>query len=155
MVDRFASNRISGSSHLTHLAVPHLAVSDRIFPGQASYRANRAAALIGLERYEEAAADCVRAIILDTGYTRAHQRLGALCARPGGLDAAFAASVELAKAEARHGDSMGTSPPLPKQQILFPAVHRRQCTNRGCVDRAFVTMPSGLLLFVSSSTLSA
>ena len=40
---------------------------------QASYRANRAAALIGLERYEEAAAECVRAVVLEPGFARAHQ----------------------------------------------------------------------------------
>jgi len=50
-------------------------------PGNAAYRSNRAAALMGLGRVVEAVKECEEAVRLDPNYWRAHQRLGALLIR--------------------------------------------------------------------------
>ncbi|XP_076931516.1 TPR repeat-containing thioredoxin TTL1-like [Bidens hawaiensis] len=47
-------------------------------PANAAYHCNRAAALMGLKRLNEAVKGCDEAIKLDCGYVRAHQRLGSL-----------------------------------------------------------------------------
>lgn len=50
-------------------------------PGNASYRCNRAAALMGLKRLPEAVRECDEALRLDPEYLRAHRRLGSLFLR--------------------------------------------------------------------------
>jgi Flp pilus assembly protein TadD len=50
-------------------------------PGNAAYRSNRAAALMGLGRVVEAVKECEEAVRLDPNYWRAHQRLGVLLIR--------------------------------------------------------------------------
>lgn len=50
-------------------------------PGRASYRSNRAAALIGLGRLADAYQECEESIRLDPFYVRAQMRLGSLCIR--------------------------------------------------------------------------
>lgn len=50
-------------------------------PGNAAYRSNRAAALMGLGRVAEAVRECEEAVRLDPNYWRAHQRLGSLFVR--------------------------------------------------------------------------
>lgn len=52
-----------------------------ISPGNAAYRSNRAAALIGLGRMAEAVRECEVAVNLDPKYWRAHQRLVSLFIR--------------------------------------------------------------------------
>ncbi|XP_027353692.1 TPR repeat-containing thioredoxin TTL1-like [Abrus precatorius] len=52
-------------------------------PGNAAYRSNRAAALIGLGRLPEAVRACEEAVELDRTYGRAHQRLATLFLRLG------------------------------------------------------------------------
>ncbi|KAJ0452926.1 putative tetratricopeptide-like helical domain superfamily, Thioredoxin domain-containing protein [Helianthus annuus] len=47
-------------------------------PVNAAYHCNRAAALMGLKRLSEAVKECDEAIRLDSGYVRAHHRLGSL-----------------------------------------------------------------------------
>ncbi|KAI3809604.1 hypothetical protein L1987_19199 [Smallanthus sonchifolius] len=47
-------------------------------PANAAYHCNRAAALMGLKRLTEAVKECDEAIKLDSGYVRAHHRLGSL-----------------------------------------------------------------------------
>lgn len=49
-----------------------------ISPGNAAYHCNRAAALIGLRRLQDAVRECEEAIKLDPAYVRAHHRLGSL-----------------------------------------------------------------------------
>lgn len=50
-------------------------------PGRASYKSNRAAALIGLGRLAEAFHECEESLKLDPFYGRAQQRLVSLCIR--------------------------------------------------------------------------
>jgi tetratricopeptide (TPR) repeat protein len=50
-------------------------------PGQASYRGNKAAALVGLCQLPEAVYECEEAIKLDPSYVRAHQRAASLYLR--------------------------------------------------------------------------
>lgn len=50
-------------------------------PSNAAYHFNRAAALMGLRRFVEAARECEEAIRLDPGYVKAHHRLGSLLLR--------------------------------------------------------------------------
>lgn len=50
-------------------------------PGNASYRCNRAAALMALKRLPEAVRECDEALRLDPEYLRAHRRLGSLFLR--------------------------------------------------------------------------
>ena len=50
-------------------------------PGNAAYRSNRAAALMGLGRVVEAVKECEEAVRLNPNYWRAQQRLGALLIR--------------------------------------------------------------------------
>lgn len=50
-------------------------------PGRASYKSNRAAALIGLGRLSEAFQECEESLKLDPFYGRAQQRLVSLCIR--------------------------------------------------------------------------
>ncbi|KAF9666717.1 hypothetical protein SADUNF_Sadunf16G0257800 [Salix dunnii] len=57
-------------------------------PGNAAYRSNRAAALMGLGRVAEAVKECEEAVRLDPNYWRAHQRLGALLIRLGQVESA-------------------------------------------------------------------
>lgn len=57
-------------------------------PGNAAYRSNRAAALMGLGRVVEAVKECEEAVRLDPNYWRAHQRLGALLIRLGQVESA-------------------------------------------------------------------
>uniref|UniRef100_A0A6N2NH41 Uncharacterized protein n=1 Tax=Salix viminalis TaxID=40686 RepID=A0A6N2NH41_SALVM len=57
-------------------------------PGNAAYRSNRAAALMGLGRVVEAVKECEEAVRLDPNYWRAHQRLGALLIRLGQVGSA-------------------------------------------------------------------
>lgn len=64
--------------------VDALALYDRAIsmsPRVASYRSNRAAALLALGRLGEAVKECKEAIRLDSGYLRAHQRLASLYLR--------------------------------------------------------------------------
>uniref|UniRef100_A0A6N2NKK8 Thioredoxin domain-containing protein n=1 Tax=Salix viminalis TaxID=40686 RepID=A0A6N2NKK8_SALVM len=58
-------------------------------PGNAAYRSNRAAALMGLGRVVEAVKECEEAVRLDPNYWRAHQRLGALLIRLGLVESAW------------------------------------------------------------------
>ncbi|EEF38119.1 Small glutamine-rich tetratricopeptide repeat-containing protein A, putative [Ricinus communis] len=55
-------------------------------PGNAAYRSNRAAALMGLGRVAEAVKECEEAVRLDPNYWRAHQRLGSLFNRLGQVE---------------------------------------------------------------------
>ncbi|KDP32526.1 hypothetical protein JCGZ_14729 [Jatropha curcas] len=55
-------------------------------PGNAAYRSNRAAALMGLGRVAEAVMECEEAVRLDPNYWRAHQRLGSLFIRLGQIE---------------------------------------------------------------------
>ncbi|XP_065861976.1 TPR repeat-containing thioredoxin TTL1 [Euphorbia lathyris] len=55
-------------------------------PGNAAYRSNRAAALIGLGRVAEAVRECEESVKLDPTYWRAHQRLGSLLIRLGQVE---------------------------------------------------------------------
>ncbi|KAG8657918.1 TPR repeat-containing thioredoxin TTL1 [Manihot esculenta] len=55
-------------------------------PGNAAYRSNRAAALMGLGRVAEAVRECEEAVMLDPNYWRAHQRLGSLFIRLGQIE---------------------------------------------------------------------
>ncbi|KAI5571440.1 hypothetical protein BDE02_11G094400 [Populus trichocarpa] len=57
-------------------------------PGNAAYRSNRAAALMGLGRVVEAVKECEEAVRLDPNYWRAHQRLGVLLIRLGLVESA-------------------------------------------------------------------
>lgn len=57
-------------------------------PRVAQYRANRAAALAGLGRLEEAIKDCKDAIAIDVNHGRAHQRLANLLIRSGRFEEA-------------------------------------------------------------------
>ncbi|KAH7544038.1 hypothetical protein JRO89_XS15G0090300 [Xanthoceras sorbifolium] len=57
-------------------------------PGNAAYRANRAAALTGLGRIVEAVKECDEAVRLDPNYWRAHQRLATLLIRLGQVEKA-------------------------------------------------------------------
>ncbi|EPS72637.1 hypothetical protein M569_02119, partial [Genlisea aurea] len=59
-----------------------------ISPANPAYRFNRSAALMGLRRLVEAAAECEEAIKLDPGYVRAHHRLGSLLLSLGQIDRA-------------------------------------------------------------------
>lgn len=52
-----------------------------ISPDNASCRGNRAAALMGLGRLDEAVRECEEAVRLDPAYVRAHQRLASLYLR--------------------------------------------------------------------------
>lgn len=52
-----------------------------LYPANAAYHCNRAAALMGLKRLVEAVKECDEAIKLDPGYVRAHHRLGSLLIR--------------------------------------------------------------------------
>ena len=52
-----------------------------ISPENAAYRCNRGAALMALKRLSEAVKECGEAIKLDSGYVRAHHRLGSLLIR--------------------------------------------------------------------------
>ncbi|ONK74024.1 uncharacterized protein A4U43_C03F2010 [Asparagus officinalis] len=52
-------------------------------PGKASYRSNKAAALMGLGRIFEAVCECKEAVRIDPGYCRAHNRLAGLYFRLG------------------------------------------------------------------------
>lgn len=52
-----------------------------ISPGNATYRFNRAVALMGLRRLAEAVKECEEAIRLDPGYVKAHHRLGSIFLR--------------------------------------------------------------------------
>ncbi|KAF5481434.1 hypothetical protein F2P56_002083 [Juglans regia] len=54
-----------------------------LWPDNAAYRSNRAAALTALGRLGEAASECEEAVRLDPGYGRAHQRLASLYLRFG------------------------------------------------------------------------
>uniref|UniRef100_A0A0D9WDV0 Thioredoxin domain-containing protein n=1 Tax=Leersia perrieri TaxID=77586 RepID=A0A0D9WDV0_9ORYZ len=54
-----------------------------VWPDSAACRANRAAALIGLNRLGEAVRECEEAIRIDPSYGRAHQRLASLYIRFG------------------------------------------------------------------------
>ncbi|XP_050218117.1 TPR repeat-containing thioredoxin TTL1-like [Mercurialis annua] len=55
-------------------------------PGNAAYRYNRAAALMGLGRLAEAVRECEEAVKLDPHYWRAHHRLGSLFIRLGHVE---------------------------------------------------------------------
>ncbi|XP_057952235.1 TPR repeat-containing thioredoxin TTL1 [Malania oleifera] len=57
-------------------------------PANAAFRSNRAAALTGLGRLQEAVRECEEAIRLDPGYGRAHQRLASLLIRLGQVESA-------------------------------------------------------------------
>lgn len=64
--------------------VEALSLYDRaisLFPENAAYRSNRAAALTALGRLGEAVKECEEAVRLDLSYGRAHQRLAALYLR--------------------------------------------------------------------------
>lgn len=50
-------------------------------PTRASYRSNKAAALLGLGQLLEAVGDCRAAVRIDSSYCRAHHRLAALYLR--------------------------------------------------------------------------
>ena len=52
-----------------------------LVPGNAAYKANRAAALTGLGRVVEAVKECEEAVRLDPNYWRAHRRLATLLLR--------------------------------------------------------------------------
>ncbi|XP_038690157.1 TPR repeat-containing thioredoxin TTL1-like [Tripterygium wilfordii] len=80
-----AGNEMYKKGHL----IEALGLYDRaiaLAPGNAAYRSNRAAALIGLGRVAEAVRECEEAIRLDPNYWRAHQRLGSLLIRLGHVD---------------------------------------------------------------------
>lgn len=55
-------------------------------PENAAYRSNRAATLTALGRLIEAASECEEAVRLDSGYSRAHQRLASLYFRLGQVE---------------------------------------------------------------------
>ncbi|XP_073303431.1 TPR repeat-containing thioredoxin TTL1-like [Primulina huaijiensis] len=90
-----------------------------IFPGNAAYHCNRAAALIGLRRLPEAVTECEQAIKLDPGYARAHQRLGSLLLRLG--------QVENAK---KHISFPGNQPdPIEMQMLQSVEKHLSKCAD--------------------------
>ncbi|GLU18078.1 hypothetical protein SLE2022_343980 [Rubroshorea leprosula] len=69
--------------------VEALALYDRaiaLWPGNAAYRSNRAAALTSLGRIGEAVTECEAAVKLDPNYGRAHQRLASLMLRLGQVE---------------------------------------------------------------------
>ncbi|XP_038681700.1 inactive TPR repeat-containing thioredoxin TTL3-like isoform X2 [Tripterygium wilfordii] len=69
--------------------VEALALYDKtilLFPENATYRSNRAAALTALGRLGEAVRECEEAVKLDPSYGRAHQRLGSLYLRLGWVE---------------------------------------------------------------------
>ncbi|KAL5081562.1 hypothetical protein RYX36_009983 [Vicia faba] len=57
-----------------------------VLPRSASYRSNRAAALIGLGRLSEAVRECQQALYCDPDYDRAHHRLASLFIRLGQVE---------------------------------------------------------------------
>lgn len=57
-----------------------------ICPGSAACRNNRAAALVGLGKLDEAFKECQEAVRLDPAYGRAHHRLASLCLRFGKIE---------------------------------------------------------------------
>lgn len=90
-----------------------------ISPGNAAYRCNRAAALMGLKRLGRAVRECEEAIRLDPGYWRAHHRLGSLYLSLG--------QVELAR---RHICFQGLQPdPVELQKLQTVEKHITKCTD--------------------------
>jgi len=84
-----------------------LALCDEVTPKLlvATLHANKAAALSGLNRLNEATEECVKAIAADATYSRAWKRLGGLIARIGKLDAALASSKRQVKQEPDNSDA--------------------------------------------------
>ncbi|XP_074365368.1 TPR repeat-containing thioredoxin TTL1-like [Apium graveolens] len=90
-----------------------------ICPGNAAYRCNRAAALMGLKRLGRAVRECEEAIRLDSSYWRAHHRLGSLYLSLG--------QVELAR---RHICFQGLQPdPVELQKLQTVEKHLNKCTD--------------------------
>ncbi|WOH03023.1 hypothetical protein DCAR_0522414 [Daucus carota subsp. sativus] len=90
-----------------------------ISPGNAAYRCNRAAALMGLKRLGRAVRECEEAIRLDPGYWRAHHRLGSLYLSLG--------QVELAR---RHICFPGLQQdPVELQKLQTVEKHLNKCTD--------------------------
>ncbi|KAJ9153519.1 hypothetical protein P3X46_026947 [Hevea brasiliensis] len=88
-------------------------------PGNAAYRSNRAAALMGLGRVAEAVRECEEAVRLDPNYWRAHQRLGSLFIRLG--------QVENAR---RHLYFPGYHPdPSELQKLQLVEKHLNKCSD--------------------------
>ncbi|KAL0555013.1 hypothetical protein IC582_008944 [Cucumis melo] len=78
-VKRAANELYRRGSFVEALSLYDRAIS--LFPENAAYRSNRAAALTALGRLGEAVRECEEAVRLDLGYGRAHQRLAALYLR--------------------------------------------------------------------------
>ncbi|KAJ0500552.1 putative tetratricopeptide-like helical domain superfamily, Thioredoxin domain-containing protein [Helianthus annuus] len=88
-------------------------------PANAAYHCNRAAALMGLKRLSEAVKECDEAIKLDSGYVRAHHRLGSLLVSLG--------QVENAR---RHLYFKGYQPdPNEAQKLQVVEKHLNKCTD--------------------------
>lgn len=78
-VKRAANELYRRGNFIEALSLYDRAIS--LFPENAAYRSNRAAALTALGRLGEAVRECEEAVRLDLGYGRAHQRLAALYLR--------------------------------------------------------------------------
>ncbi|XXG67433.1 hypothetical protein AAC387_Pa06g0784 [Persea americana] len=89
-----------------------------ISPDNAPCRGNRAAALMGLGRLDEAVRECEEAVKLDPGYVRAHQRLGSLYLRLG--------KVENAR---RHLFTCQQPDPGELQKLQAVEMHLMRCTD--------------------------
>lgn len=88
-------------------------------PVNAAYHCNRAAALICLKRLAEAVKECDEAIRLDSGYVRAHHRLGSLLISLGQVDNAR-----------RHLYIPGHQPdPKEVQKLQVVEKHLSKCTD--------------------------
>ncbi|KAL0559930.1 hypothetical protein IC582_000313 [Cucumis melo] len=85
-VKRAANELYRRGSFVEALSLYDRAIS--LFPENAAYRSNRAAALTALGRLGEAVRECEEAVRLDLGYGRAHQRLAALYLRFGQVEKA-------------------------------------------------------------------
>ncbi|KAK1583409.1 hypothetical protein Q3G72_023528 [Acer saccharum] len=90
-----------------------------LVPGNAAYKANRAAALTGLGRVVEAVKECEEAVRLDPNYWRAHRRLATLLLRLG--------QVEKVR---RHLCLPGQQPdPTELQKLQAVEKHLSKCTD--------------------------
>ncbi|XP_022952745.1 inactive TPR repeat-containing thioredoxin TTL3-like [Cucurbita moschata] len=83
-VKRAANEMYRRGNFVEALSLYDRAIS--LFPENAAYRSNRAAALTALGRLGEAVRECEEAVRLDLGYGRAHQRLAALYLRFGQVE---------------------------------------------------------------------
>lgn len=84
VVDPEELKRLGNEQYKTGSLSEALGFYDRaiaISPGNATYRFNKAVALMGLKRLGEAVREYEEAVRLDAGYVKAHHRLGSLLVR--------------------------------------------------------------------------